>query len=223
MQISILTLFPQMFAGPFDFSIVKRAQEKGHICIDIVNIRDFAIDNYKSVDDHPYGGGQGMILRVDIIDRALESIKNKGRRILFDPIGVPYTQKKARELSKLEHITLVCGHYEGVDERIRSLVDESLSIGDYVLTGGELPAMVVVDSIVRLLPGVLGDDASSVDESFSEERNLEYPQYTRPETYKDMTVPEVLRSGNHKQIEEWKKQQSQTRSSKRKRVGARRK
>lgn len=210
MTISILTLFPDMFAGPFDHSIIKHAQEKGIVTITFINIRDFATDKYKSVDDHPYGGGLGMIMRVDIIDRAIQ--KQKGRIILLDPRGTTFTQQKARELSALDHLILVCGHYEGVDARVTSLVDETISIGDYVLTGGELPAMVITDSIVRLLPDVLKEEATS-SESFSihppsstfHSPILEYPQYTRPEEYKGMRVPDVLLSGNHKKIEEWRK------------------
>lgn len=212
MTISILTLFPEMFQGPFDYSIVKRAKDKEEISIHIINIRDFSTDKYKSVDDHPYGGGIGMILRVDVIDRAIQRQKVKGKRkkertILLDPRGTPYTQAKAQELSKLDHIILVCGHYEGVDERVRQLADESISIGNYILTGGELPAMVMVDSIVRLLPAVLKQDATK-NESFSLSGTLEYPQYTRPEEYKGMHVPEILLSGNHKKIREWRRKNS---------------
>ncbi len=237
MKISILTLFPEMFSGPFDHSIVKRAQEKELITIDFVNIRDFASDNYKSVDDHPYGGGVGMVLRVDVIDRALASVianscpersrrvssrptptrtkvrYYKTRTILLDPQGTPYTQKKAVELSHLDHLILLCGHYEGVDERIRSLVDEEISIGDYITTGGEIPAMVIVDSVTRLLPGVLKKEEATQTESFSP--ILEYPQYTRPEAYGGMNVPEVLLSGNHAVIAKWRKKQATLRTKKR--------
>ena len=214
MKITILTLFPDMFAGPFDSSIIKRAKEKGIVDISLVNIRDFATDAYRTVDDHPYGGGVGMILRVDIVDKAIKSVKTSDVRskiILLDPQGAPYTQKKARELSTFDHLIFICGHYEGVDERIRSLVDEEISIGDYVLTGGEIPAMVMVDSVVRLLAGTLTKPHATVDESFSQPL-LEYPQYTRPEIYKDMKVPDVLVSGNHKEIEKWKNEQSQKRT-----------
>ncbi len=214
MKITILTLFPDMFAGPFDSSIIKRAKEKGIVDISLVNIRDFATDAYKTVDDHPYGGGVVMILRVDIVDKAIKSVKTSDVRskiILLDPQGAPYTQKKARELSTFDHLIFICGHYEGVDERIRSLVDEEISIGDYVLTGGEIPAMVMVDSVVRLLAGTLTKPHATVDESFSQPL-LEYPQYTRPEIYKDMKVPDVLVSGNHKEIEKWKNEQSQNRT-----------
>lgn len=209
MNISILTLFPDMFRGPFSSSIIKRAQDKGQVAIEYVNLRDFALDRYKSVDDHPYGGGVGMILRVDVVDRALQKLKTKNSKlktktILLDPQGTPYVQKKARALSTLDHLVLLCGHYEGVDERIRSLVDEELSIGDYVLTGGELPAMIIVDSVVRLIPGVLSKADATSHESF-EEGLLEYAQYTRPEVYKDKRVPATLLSGNHATIAAWKK------------------
>lgn len=202
MKFTILTLFPEMFAGPFDYSIVKRAKNQGKISIDFVNIRDFATDTYKSVDDHPYGGGVGMILRVDVVDRALRN--RKGKIVLLDPRGERYTQKKAREYAKLDHLVLVCGHYEGVDARVDRLVDEKLSIGDYVLTGGELPAMVIIDSITRLLPGVLKKAEATQSESFTKEGVLEFPQYTRPENYKGLKVPDVLLSGNHAEIEKWK-------------------
>lgn len=208
MTISILTLFPEMFSGPFDYSIVKRAKEKGRITINLINIRDSSTDTYKSVDDHPYGGGVGMVLRVDVIDRALQSLR--GKKVLLDPRGVTFTQKKAREYAKLDHLILVCGHYEGVDERVKSIVDESISIGDYILTGGELPAMILADSIIRLLPGVLKEGVTQ-SESFSpslithhSSLPLEYPQYTRPEKYKGMRVPDVLLSGNHKKIAAWR-------------------
>lgn len=209
MTVSILTLFPKMFQGPFDYSIVKRAKDQEKIAIHIINIRDFSTDKYKSVDDHPYGGGLGMILRVDVVDRALESLRSKvkGQRsktILLDPRGSTFTQVKARELAKLDHLILICGHYEGVDARVRTLADESISIGDYVLTGGELPAMVITDTIARLLPGVLKEEATQ-SESFSISHTLEYPQYTRPEEYKGLRVPEILLSGNHRKIEDWKK------------------
>ena len=206
MKISIVTLFPDMFHGPFDQSIVKRAIDKKLVSIDYINIRDFATDNYKTVDGHPYGGGVGMILRVDVVDRALQSIK-KGHTILLDAGGTPYTQKKAGELSKVDHLILICGHYEGVDHRIRSLVDEEISIGDYILTGGEIPAMILVDSIVRLIPRVLGKSEATVHESFTQSM-LEYPQYTEPQTYKGQSVPPILLSGNHKAIDTWRKSEA---------------
>lgn len=205
MIISILTLFPHMFHGPFNESIIKRASDKHLITINLINIRAFATDSYKSVDDHPYGGGHGMIMRVDIIDKALQSIKNPTHIILLDPRGKTYTQKKTQELSRIGHLVLICGHYEGIDERVRTLVDEEISIGNYVLTGGEIPAMVLIDSTVRLIPGVLPKDTAAREESFSLKPDyLEYPQYTRPATYKNMSVPDTLLSGNHKKIASWK-------------------
>lgn len=213
MLISILTLFPGMFTGPLTQSIIKRAVTRNLVSIDYINIRDFATDKYKSVDGHPYGGGVGMILRVDVVDRALKSIE-KGHTILLDAGGTPFTQKKAQELTKLKHIILICGHYEGVDARVRTLVDEEISIGDYVLTGGEIPAMVVVDSVVRLLPGTLSKSDATVHESFSTPA-LEYPQYTEPREYNGMRVPDVLLSGNHQTINIWKKQESEKRTKER--------
>lgn len=214
MHISILTLFPDMLSGPFDHSIVKRAKANGLVSISFINIRDFAGDKYKSVDGRPYGGGVGMILRVDVVDRAIQSVKQgKGSEkiILLDAGGMPYKQSKAKELSTADHLILICGHYEGVDQRVRTLVDEEISIGDYVLTGGEIPAMVIVDSVVRLIPGVLTKPEATLCESFTEPR-LEYPQYTEPQTYKSMDVPPVLLSGNHKAIEVWRESQAHART-----------
>ncbi len=215
MIIDILTLFPEMFKGPFEESIIKRAQGKGLVEIKIHNLRDWAKDRRGTVDDKPYGGGVGMVLRVDVIDRAIEEIKKlrnkeiKGRKIvLLDPAGKPFNQTKALELSKLDHLILICGHYEGVDERVRKhLVDEEISIGDYVLTGGELPTMVLVDSVARLVPGVLEKPEAVKSESFSQGL-LEYPQYTRPENFKGWKVPEVLLSGDHKKICDWRKEKA---------------
>lgn len=214
MQITILTLFPEMFNGPFNFSIVKRAREKKLVTIDLVNLRSFTTDKYQSVDDRPYGGGTGMILRVDVVDQALQNIKSKfasttGRNvkiILLDPGGKPYAQAKAKQLSKFNHLVFICGHYEGFDDRIRKLVDEEVSIGDYILTGGEIPAMVIVDSLVRLIPGVLPKTEATAVESFSQ-GFLEYPQYTKPPIYKNMKVPAVLLSGNHARIAQWRNRQ----------------
>lgn len=211
MIIDIITLFPEMFKGPFDESIIKRAKENNLVKINLHNLRDWAEDKHKTVDDRPYGGGPGMILRVDIIDRALKSLITSHqslttRIILLDAGGQKFTQKKARVLSKLDRIILICGHYEGIDHRVcEHLVDEVISIGDYVLTGGEIPAIVITDSVTRLLPGVLGKDESSIDESHSKPGYLEYPQYTRPENYKGWKVPKVLLSGNHAEIEKWRK------------------
>lgn len=212
MQIDILTLFPDMFSGPFEYSIVKRAQEKSLVKINIHDLRQWSTNSYKSVDDRPYGGGAGMIMRIDVIDSAIKSIRageleSKSKVILLDAGGEKFTQKKALQLSKDEHLILICGHYEGVDHRVHEhLADEVISIGDYVLSGGEIPAMVVVDTITRLLPGALGNEKSLEEESFTEHRipNTEYPQYTRPEEYNGWKVPEVLLSGDHKKIKEWR-------------------
>src|SRR3989344_2099608 len=206
MHITILTLFPEMFVGPFDHSIVKRAKQKGLLTINIVNIRDYATDKHKSVDDRPYGGGTGMIMRVDVIDRAIKEQKHvlKEKTIFLDPKGTPYTQAKARELSRFDHLILICGHYEGVDERVSALVDESISVGDYILTGGEIPAMVLVDSVIRLIPRVLARAQAVQLESFSDPSRLEHPQYTRPQTYQGMSVPKILLSGNHALMTKWR-------------------
>lgn len=226
MHIQILTLFPDMFRGPFDESIVRRAIEKELVTVTYTNIRDFATDRHKSVDDHPYGGGTGMILRVDIVDRAIEAAKafrkHKGiKTILLDPIGTPLTQTRVERLAQEKELILICGHYEGVDERVRTVVDEQISIGDYVLSGGEIPAMVIVDAITRLLPGVLEKEEASKIESFSEVvhndnrgRFLEYPQYTRPVEYKGMAVPDILLSGDHAKISVWRKNQAVERTKK---------
>lgn len=211
MQIDILTLFPPMFTGPFDYSIVKRAIDKKILDLRITDLREFATDKYKSVDDKPYGGGAGMVVRVDIIDKAICNIKNSktqklenSKIILLDAGGERFTQKKAVELSKEQNLIIICGHYEGVDHRVHEhLADEIISVGDYVLSGGELPAMILVDSITRLLPGSLGNPDSLAEESHNND-DVEYPQYTRPEIYKDWKVPEVLLSGDHKKIKEWR-------------------
>ncbi len=221
MHITILTLFPQMFRGPLEHSILKRATEKKLVTIDLVNIRDFAEDSYKSVDGHPYGGGVGMILRVDVVDKTLQQIlsnsphnRTKTKIILLDPHGTPYHQEKAEELSRRDHLVLIAGHYEGFDERIRTLVDEEISIGDYVLTGGEIPAMVLTDSIVRLIPGVLSKKDATAFESFSgNERILEYPQYTVPVIYKNTEVPKILLSGDHAKIAKWRTEQAKLRTA----------
>jgi tRNA (guanine37-N1)-methyltransferase len=216
LHISVLTLFPELFVSPFSQSIIKRAIDTKKVSLEYINLRDFSTDSYKSVDDHPYGGGHGMILRVDIIDRALQNAKckmpnAKCKTILLDPEGIPYTQSKARELSLLEDLILVCGHYEGIDERVRDLVDEEVSIGDYIVTGGEIPAMVVVDSVVRLLPQALKKSAATIDESFTN-NTLEYPQYTRPNLYNNHHVPKILLSGDHNKIAEWRIRQAKKRT-----------
>lgn len=212
MKITILTLFPEMFEGPFSESILKRAQEKGLLEIKFVNIRDFGEGRHKVVDDRPYGGGVGMVMKVDVLDKAIQGVKdtnlnsNEQKVVLLDPRGKVYKQEVAKEYSRLKHLILLCAHYEGVDERVRPLVDETISIGDFVVTGGEIPAMLVVDSVARLVSGVLKEDATD-KESF-ENSLLEHPQYTFPREYKGMAVPDILLSGNHGEIEKWKKEES---------------
>jgi tRNA (guanine37-N1)-methyltransferase len=209
MKIDVLTLFPAMFAGPLDESIVKRAREAKLLDLKIHNLRDWTHDRHKTVDDRPFGGGPGMLLKVEPLFEAIESLQRKETRvILLSPSGRKFDQSIARELAQSEDLLLVCGSYEGFDERVReALADDQLSIGDYVLTNGALPAMVVIDAVARLLPGVLGDDESSHDESFSAGL-LEYPQYTRPAEYRGMKVPEVLLSGDHAEIEKWRREQA---------------
>ena len=215
MKIDVLTLFPAMFAGPLDESIVKRAREAGLLDLKIHNLRDWTHDRHKTVDDRPFGGGPGMLLKVEPLFEAVESLqREKTKVILLSPSGRKFDQSIARELAQAEDLLLVCGSYEGFDERVReALADDELSIGDYVLTNGALPAMVVIDAVARLLPGVLGDDESSHDESFSAGL-LEYPQYTRPAEYRGMKVPDVLLSGNHAEIEKWRREQAKLRTEK---------
>ncbi len=218
MNITILTLFPEMFSGPFDHSIIKRAKEKKLVEINFVNIRDFGIGKHKVVDDKPFGGGTGMVMRVDVIDSAIQSVrdskltKEHEQCVLLDARGKTFQQQTAQEFAQLSHLILLCGHYEGVDERVRSLVDQTISLGDFVVTGGEIPAMLITDSVARLVSGVLKTDATTY-ESFTMndqgETFLEYPQYTMPREYKNMSVPEILVSGNHAHIEDWKKEQAQ--------------
>jgi tRNA (guanine37-N1)-methyltransferase len=215
MKIDVLTLFPAMFAGPLDESIVKRARDTGLLDLKIHNLRDWTHDRHKTVDDRPFGGGPGMLLKVEPLFEAIESLqREKTKVILLSPSGRKFDQSIARELAQSEDLLLVCGSYEGFDERVReALADDELSIGNYVLTNGALPAMVVIDAVARLLPGVLGDDESSHDESFSAGL-LEYPQYTRPAEFRAMKVPEVLLSGNHAEIEKWRREQAKLRTEK---------
>ncbi len=210
MRIDILTLFPDMFKGPFDASIIKRAESKNLVKIEVHNLRKWGVGIRRNVDDKPYGGGVGMILQVDVIDNALKELRTKNSRvILLDATGERFVQKRAVALGKYDHLIIICGHYEGIDHRVHEyLVDEVVSVGDYVLTGGEIPAMIIVDSVIRLLPGVLGKDESSLDESHKVPGYLEYPQYTRPENYNGWKVPKVLLSGNHGEIEKWRKDKS---------------
>ncbi len=216
MRIDILTLFPEMFESPLRYSILKRAQEQGIVSISVTNIRDFAADNYRKVDDRPYGGGAGMVMMCAPLFACFEHVEKlaptRGRVIMLTPQGEPFRQAKAQELAREERLILIAGRYEGFDERIRlGLNAEQISIGDYILNGGELPAMVLVDAVVRLLPGALGDEQSAQDDSFSDGL-LEYPHYTRPEVFRDMKVPEILLSGDHAKIAQWRRQQAMERT-----------
>jgi tRNA (guanine37-N1)-methyltransferase len=216
MKIDVLTLFPAMFAGPLDESIIKRARDAGLLDLKIHNLRDYAHDRHKTVDDRPFGGGPGMLLKPEPIFEAVESLKRERTRvILISPSGRTFNQAIARELAQLDDLLMISGHYEGFDERVREqLADDELSIGDYVLTNGALPVMVIIDAVTRLLPGVLGDEESAHEESFSHGL-LEYPQYTRPATFRGMPVPEILLSGNHAEIAKWRDEQSRLRTKER--------
>lgn len=235
MRFDVITIFPQIFDSYFSESIVKRAQKEGKVEIKIHNLRDFTEDKHKTVDDTPYGGGPGMVMKVNPIYHCINAIisnfkfkisnqiqnqkskKINTRIILFSAKGKKYTQADAMRFSKYDNLILICGRYEGVDERVaKHIADEEISIGNYVLTGGEIPAMVMVDSITRLLPGVLGNPSSLNEESFSfiQDTNLEYPQYTKPEEFNEWKVPEVLLSGNHEKIREWREKNSKTVSKK---------
>ncbi len=213
MFVSIITLFPHFFDPIISSSILKRAQDNKKLKFKLINLRDYGIGKHKVVDDKPYGGGTGMVLRVDVLNSAIVAAKmqhKKGAVILIDPKGKLFNQGMAEKLSNFEHLILVCGHYEGVDERIRDLIDYEISIGDYILSGGEIPAMIIVDAIARLVPGVLEKEAVTI-ESFSRGnhgRILEYPQYTRPRTYKKINVPDVLLSGDFKKIEQYRTEQA---------------
>lgn len=217
-KFDIITIFPKIFDSYFKESILKRAQENNLIEISIRDLRDYAEGKHKKVDDTPYGGGAGMVMKVEPIYKAVESIKSdhkgeklKTRVILFSAKGKRYTQEDAVRLSKYDNLIMICGRYEGVDERVaQNIADEELSLGDFVLTGGEIPAMAVADSVARLLPGVLGNIESAQKESHSQQGYLEYPQYTKPEEFKDWKVPDVLSSGDHKKIEAWRKKHSKT-------------
>ena len=231
MKITVITLFPKMISAFFEESIVKRAQEKGAVEIELVNLRDFGIDDHSTVDDRPYGGGAGMILRADVVANSLKKVKtDKSFTVLTSAKGKVFDQKKAEEFSKLEHLIIIAGHYEGFDERVIDLIDEEVSIGNFILTGGEIVVAAIVDSVVRLIPGVLKKEDAPKEESFYEVsieeltkvvgenetlkklkargkkkvQLLEYPHYTRPENFKGRQVPEILLSGNHKEIEDWR-------------------
>jgi tRNA (guanine37-N1)-methyltransferase len=219
MKIDVLTLFPAMFAGPLDESIIKRARQAGILDLRIHDLRDWTHDRHRTVDDSPYGGGPGMVLKPEPLFEAVEALKaglgGKTKVILTSPSGRRFDQSVARELATEESLVFICGSYEGYDERVREhLVDDDLSIGDFVLTNGNLPAMVIIDTVARLLPGALGDDASSEDESFSHGL-LEYPHYTRPAEFRGWTVPEILTSGNHAAVEKWRRAQAVRRTAER--------
>lgn len=212
MKIDVLTLFPRMFQGPLTESIIGKAIDKDLLQVNVMNFRDYTDNKHQNVDDYPYGGGAGMLLKAQPIFAAIDAINEqapntKKRVILLDPAGVPFTQSVAEELAEEEHLVFICGHYEGYDERIRTLVTDEISLGDYVLTGGELGAMVMIDATVRLLPEVLGNDQSAKTDSHSTGL-LEHPQYTRPAEYRGMKVPDVIISGNHKKIKEWQDKES---------------
>ena len=210
MRITVLTLFPEMFPGVLESSIIAQARKKGIVEFALVNIRDFALDKHQVTDDAPYGGGPGMIMKPEPIFRAVRSLATgdaKPRLILLSPRGKAYDQQAARELSLETDIVLLCGHYKDIDERVRTIVDRDISVGDYILSGGEVAAMAVIDSVVRLLPGAISDPESADRDSF-ENGLLDHPHYTRPEVFEGMAVPEVLRSGNHAQIGRWRRQQA---------------
>ena len=209
MEIDVVTLFPEMFVGPFDQSIIRRARDRGLVTIRYVALREFGLGRHRTVDDAPYGGGPGMVMRPEPLANAIDSVRRSDSRVvLMTPQGSLFRQAIARTLAAAPHLILVCGHYEGVDERVLSLVDDELSIGDYVLTGGELPAMVVIDAITRLLPGALGGDESATQDSHGADGLLDWPHYTRPPEFRDQSVPEVLLSGNHARIAAWRREQA---------------
>ena len=207
MRIDILSLFPEMFVSPFNESIIKRAREKGLLEINLIDIRDFAPGKHQQADDYPFGGGAGMVMKADVVVPAITSCKTVDSWVVYlSPQGKTLNQRRVEELGQKNHLVLLCGHYEGIDYRVMELVDEEISIGDYILTGGELAAMVVVDAVSRMIPGVLGAEESASEESFSQSL-LEYPHYTRPRSYQGQEVPEVLLSGHHENIRRWRKQQ----------------
>ncbi len=216
MKIDVLTIYPGMFPGPLDESIVKRAQESGKLQLRFIDLRDYTHDRHRTVDDRPFGGGPGMLMKPEPLFEAIENLRGSNTRvILTSPAGRQFKQEIAKQMSNEVHLILVCGSFEGFDERVREhLANDEISIGDYVLTNGALPAMVIIDAITRLLPGVLGDDESSQDESFSEGL-LEYPQYTRPAEFKGMKVPEVLQSGDHSAIKKWRSEKARMRTEQR--------
>jgi tRNA (guanine37-N1)-methyltransferase len=215
MLIELLTLFPEFFVTPLSQSMLSRAQSQGAVEFRILNLRDFTTDRHRVVDDRPFGGGPGMVLKIEPLVRAIREARQKSpevRVILLSPRGLLFTQDKARELAARRHLLLICGHYEGVDDRLHFYIDEELSIGDYILTGGEIPALAVVDAVTRLLPGVLGGEGAVEDESF-QTGLLEYPHYTRPRDFEGVEVPEILRSGDHQRIARWRRQEALRRTA----------
>ncbi len=216
-RVDIITLFPDMFKGPFDMSMIAKAQDKGLAQINLIDLREYGLGPRRTVDDTPYGGGDGMVLRVEPVVAAIEAARrgNPGAPVVvLTPAGHRYTQAAAHQYAQLPGLILLAGHYEGFDERIFSYVDDQISIGDYVLTGGELPAMVIADSVIRLVPGVLGGEQSAHDESFSDPALLEYPHYTRPVEFRGESVPEVLQNGHHAEIEKWRRTQARAKTAK---------
>lgn len=216
MQINIITLFPEFFASPLKYSLLGKAIEKEILRITIISLREFGLGKYRKTDDSPYGGGSGMVLMVEPIVSALRTTSNHAHTVLLSPAGKKFNQKKAEEFSSLPELTLICGHYEGVDERVpQHFCQDVVSVGDYVLSGGEIPALTIIESVARLLPGFMGNPDSLISESFSNGPELEYPQYTRPETYEGLQVPSVLLQGNHAEIKKWREKQSTLKSEQR--------
>ena len=214
MQIDLLTLFPEFFASPFSQSMLHRAQVQGAVAYGVINLRDFATDRHQVTDDRPFGGGPGMVMKIEPLVAAIRMAKERDpetRVILLGPGGAAFNQAKARELAGESHLLLICGHYEGVDDRIHFYIDEELSIGDYILTGGEIPALIVADAVTRLLPGVLGGVGATEEESF-QDGLLEYPHYTRPRVFETHEVPQVLLEGDHQRIARWRRQQAMART-----------
>lgn len=207
LEFHVVTIFPEMFESPFAHSIIRRGQDSGALRIDIHNLRDFTHDKHRMTDDTPYGGGPGMVMKVEPLVEAIEAVRGNGPVLLMSPQGERFSQKMAQELAKEERLTIVCGRYEGFDERVRPFVDREISIGDYILTGGEIAAMAVIDSVSRLVPGVLGESESLNEETFSDSL-IEYPHYTRPDSFRGMDVPEVLLSGNHEVIRKWRRREA---------------
>jgi len=215
MKIQIITLFPEMFTGVFEHSMLFKAQDKKLLEVELINLRDFGLGPRKQVDDTPYGGGDGMLLMPEPLFEAVEYAKNSnpdGEVIMFTPRGETYKQSLAKQLSKKSGLILICGRYEGIDERVSSIADREVSVGNYVMTGGEIPAMAIVDSVTRLLPGVLGGEKSAEIESFDDDKTVEFPQYTRPEDFQGIKVPDVLLSGNHGEIAKWREKEAKKRT-----------